>query len=172
MLGIVGQLLIIASFVSCFMAGVAYYLAVKNPTQYGEFRKIGRGSWIVMTIALTGASVILSYFFFTHQFQYAYVWKESSRDLPAHFLLSAFWAGQEGSFLLWILNILESRDSAISVSHRISTRPQTSRDTVRSGLDPANPGIQYSNNLTISYSLKTISYRSSAQCLHQISGST
>lgn len=103
MLGIVGQLLIITSFVSCFIAGVAYYLAVRNPLQMADWRRIGRGAWGIMTISLTVASVMLSYFFFTHQFQYAYVWKESSRDLPAHFLLSAFWAGQEGSFLLWIL---------------------------------------------------------------------
>jgi cytochrome c-type biogenesis protein CcmF len=27
----------------------------------------------------------------------------SSRDLPLHYLISSFWAGQEGSFLLWLL---------------------------------------------------------------------
>ncbi len=103
MLGIVGQLLIITGFVSCFMAGVAYFLAVRKPLEASAWQRIGRGSWFTMTICITVASVILSYFFFTHQYQYAYVWKESSNDLPAHFLLSAFWAGQEGSFLLWIL---------------------------------------------------------------------
>lgn len=103
MLGTIGQLLIITGFVACFMSGIAFYLSVRNPVQYADWRRIGRGSWFIMTGTITVASVILSYFFFTHQFQYAYVWKESSSDLPAHFLLSAFWAGQEGSFLLWIL---------------------------------------------------------------------
>ncbi len=102
MLGILGHLLIITGFVSCFMAGVAYFLAVKNPVQGEAWGRIGRGSWFTMTACIAVASVILSYFFFTHQYQYAYVWKESSNDLPVHFLLSAFWAGQEGSFLLWI----------------------------------------------------------------------
>ncbi len=101
MLGIIGELLIITSFVACFMAGVAYFLAVRNPNQAADWQRIGRSSWWIVTGAVAIASVILSYFFFTHQFQYAYVWKESSRDLYWHFLLSAFWAGQEGSFLLW-----------------------------------------------------------------------
>ena len=39
----------------------------------------------------------------THQFQYSYVYRYSSRDLPLHFLISSFWAGQEGTFLLWAL---------------------------------------------------------------------
>ena len=36
-----------------------------------------------------------------HRFDVAYVNSYSSRDLPLHFLISTFWAGQEGSFLLW-----------------------------------------------------------------------
>ncbi|HEY6929000.1 MAG TPA: cytochrome c biogenesis protein CcsA, partial [Thermoanaerobaculia bacterium] len=35
------------------------------------------------------------------RFDVAYVNSYSSRDLPTHFLISTFWAGQEGSFLLW-----------------------------------------------------------------------
>ena len=36
-----------------------------------------------------------------HRFDVSYVNSYSSRDLPLHFLISTFWAGQEGSFLLW-----------------------------------------------------------------------
>ncbi|HEV8118310.1 MAG TPA: cytochrome c biogenesis protein CcsA, partial [Thermoanaerobaculia bacterium] len=36
-----------------------------------------------------------------HRFDVAYVNAYSSRELPFHFLISTFWAGQEGSFLLW-----------------------------------------------------------------------
>ncbi|MDZ4803946.1 MAG: cytochrome c biogenesis protein CcsA [Candidatus Eisenbacteria bacterium] len=39
----------------------------------------------------------------THQYQYSYVYRYSSNDLPLHFLVSTFWAGQEGTFLLWAL---------------------------------------------------------------------
>ena len=37
-----------------------------------------------------------------HEFQYSYVANYSSRDLPLEYLISSFWAGQEGSFLLWV----------------------------------------------------------------------
>ncbi len=103
MLGTLGELLLILSFLACAVSGVSFFLAVRRPLQEAEWRWLGRASWRVVTVSVTIASVILSYFIFTHQFQYAYVWQQSSRDLATHFLLSAFWAGQEGSFLLWIL---------------------------------------------------------------------
>ena len=103
MLGTIGELLIISSFVACALSGVAYFLAVKQSRVGADWRRIGRASWTVMTVALVAASVILSYFMFTHQFEYAYVWQQTSRDLPNYFLLSAFWAGQEGSFMLWLV---------------------------------------------------------------------
>ena len=43
------------------------------------------------------------YLILTHQFQYAYVWEYSNRDLPLALLFSTFYAGQEGSFMLWTL---------------------------------------------------------------------
>lgn len=39
----------------------------------------------------------------THQFQYTYVWSYSSVDLPAALLVSTFYVGQEGSFMLWTM---------------------------------------------------------------------
>jgi cytochrome c-type biogenesis protein CcmF len=47
------------------------------------------------------AVLYLFYLIVTHNFQVAYVYQYSSRDLPLGILLSTFWAGQEGSFLLW-----------------------------------------------------------------------
>ncbi len=55
-----------------------------------------------MVVGIVGASALLFYLLLTHQFQFAYVYQQTSRDLPVHFLISSFWAGQEGSFLLWI----------------------------------------------------------------------
>lgn len=50
--------------------------------------------------------VAAGYFLFlllTDQFQYKYIWSYSSVELPLLYKISAFWAGQEGSFLLWLL---------------------------------------------------------------------
>lgn len=101
MIGAVGQLLILVSFVACALSGLAYLQAAQ--TDAPEWRRIGRAAWGIVVAGIVAASVILFYLLLTHQFQFAYVYQQTSRDLPLHFLVSSFWAGQEGSFLLWIL---------------------------------------------------------------------
>jgi cytochrome c-type biogenesis protein CcmF len=48
------------------------------------------------------ATAYLFYLFLTHNFQTSYVYGYSSTDLPFFYLISSFWAGQEGTFLLWL----------------------------------------------------------------------
>jgi cytochrome c-type biogenesis protein CcmF len=48
------------------------------------------------------ASAYLLYLFLTHHFEVEYVYGYSSSDLPLFYLISSFWAGQEGTFLLWL----------------------------------------------------------------------
>ncbi|MBW2602077.1 MAG: cytochrome c biogenesis protein CcsA, partial [Deltaproteobacteria bacterium] len=52
---------------------------------------------------ITIASMLLMRSILNHEFIYSYVTSYSSRDLPLLYLISSFWAGQEGSFLLWVL---------------------------------------------------------------------
>ena len=49
------------------------------------------------------ASSYLLLAFLTHKFQFHYVYANSDSTLAWPFLLSAFWAGQQGSFLFWAL---------------------------------------------------------------------
>ncbi len=49
------------------------------------------------------AACYLLYIIFADRFEYAYVFGYSSRDLPLAYKFSVFWAGQEGSFLLWLV---------------------------------------------------------------------
>lgn len=99
MLGTLGQLLILVSFVACGLSGFAFLQAARHEGM--EWLRIGRSAWGVVVTALLGASGILLYLLLTHQFQYAYVYEQSSLDQQTIFLFSAFWAGQQGSFLLW-----------------------------------------------------------------------
>src|SRR5450759_1973273 len=48
------------------------------------------------------ASFLLLTRLLTHDFRISYVASYSGRDLPFYYLFSTFWAGQEGSFLLWL----------------------------------------------------------------------
>ena len=49
------------------------------------------------------SSIYLWYLILTDNFTFAYVASYSSTTLPTMYKVSAFWAGQQGSFLLWLL---------------------------------------------------------------------
>ncbi len=102
MLGTIGHLFILAAFVACIIAGWAFFRAARHEKSAATWRPIGRGAWGVMFLAVLATSGVLAYLLLTHQFQYAYVYQNTSRALPVYYLFSAFWAGQAGSFLVWI----------------------------------------------------------------------
>jgi cytochrome c-type biogenesis protein CcmF len=66
-------------------------------------RNTARLSFIGFAAFVTVASMLLMHFILNHEFLYSYVARYSSRDLSLEYLVSSFWAGQEGSFLLWVL---------------------------------------------------------------------
>ncbi|NIN93155.1 hypothetical protein GTO36_09320, partial [bacterium] len=61
---------------------------------------------IIFTFVLvTVASFVLISGLLNHDFNISYIAQYSSSDLPTVYLLSAFWAGQEGSLLFWLLTL-------------------------------------------------------------------
>jgi cytochrome c-type biogenesis protein CcmF len=56
-----------------------------------------------MAMLVIAASAILTYLILTHDYSYKYIYNYSSNDLPTGILAATFWAGQEGSFMLWVL---------------------------------------------------------------------
>lgn len=56
---------------------------------------------IASAVLITFDMFLLVYCQVKHDFQYAYVYEHTSSDLAPAYLISALWAGQEGSFLLW-----------------------------------------------------------------------
>ncbi|MDH7571604.1 MAG: cytochrome c biogenesis protein CcsA, partial [Armatimonadota bacterium] len=63
----------------------------------------GRGLFALSTVAVLMSSAALLHAFVAGRYELAYVADYSSRSLPLLYRVSAFWAGQEGSFLLWAL---------------------------------------------------------------------
>jgi cytochrome c-type biogenesis protein CcmF len=57
---------------------------------------------IIVAGLLTFAYLLLTYYFVTGDFTYEYVWEYSSRDLPLVYKISGTWAGQPGTYLLWV----------------------------------------------------------------------
>lgn len=95
----IGSIFIVISSLASLYSFYQYYKNFKGEDTLQRAR-IG---YHIMTISVIGASVVLLYLIITHQFQYHYVYNYSSSDLSTGLLLSTFFAGQEGSFLLWAL---------------------------------------------------------------------
>ncbi len=57
---------------------------------------------VATAVLVTLASAILFYLLLVRDFQVQYVYEHVSTYLPTIYVLSAFWAGQEGSLLLWL----------------------------------------------------------------------
>ena len=65
------------------------------------WKKLARIFFITEAISILAIFTILFYIISHHLFEYKYAWQHSSLSLEMKYLLSCFWEGQEGSFLLW-----------------------------------------------------------------------
>lgn len=97
----IGSIIIKIAFLGIIVSLVAYFLSFRNENK--KFLTYARYGYHSAVVGLMIASAILMYLILTHQFQYTYVWSYSSMALPTGLLAASFWAGQEGSFLLWAL---------------------------------------------------------------------
>lgn len=96
----IGNILVILGFLFSVLSSVLYFKAYKNNSNNLALPRIFFHSMVTAVIL---ASVYLLYLILNHQFQYNYVYAYSSRELSLGLLISTFYAGQEGSFLLWAL---------------------------------------------------------------------
>jgi cytochrome c-type biogenesis protein CcmF len=103
--GKLGHFFVITAFVGALFSCFSYFRAAQTEKtdllQSGSWLKLGRGSFITHAISIFGIFATLFYIIQTHLFEYHYAWEHSSRSLPPKYLLSCFWEGQEGSFMLW-----------------------------------------------------------------------
>jgi len=101
--GQIGHFAIIASFVSAALSAVAYFLSIKQDRTYAsDYKKIGRLSFIFHGSTVLLIFGLIIYLLLSKSYEYYYVWQHVSEDLSLRYILSAFWEGQEGSFLLWM----------------------------------------------------------------------
>lgn len=108
----IGSVLIVLAFGGVLFSLWNYFQIVKEEQNPPKKKKgssaekwlgWGRSGFYFMTLMVVLSSVYLYYLILTHQFQVSYVYRYTSTDLPLGYLISAFWAGQEGSFLFWTL---------------------------------------------------------------------
>jgi cytochrome c-type biogenesis protein CcmF len=65
------------------------------------------------------AALVLATALVRHDFSFSYVAAHTNRTLPTIYALSAFWGGQEGSLLLWLLVLTGYGALAVAVNRRL-----------------------------------------------------
>ena len=99
-LGNLGQAMVWVLFVTALVSTIFYYSNTKNDTD--SFKGWARISVNIHFISVIAIFAILFSIIFFHRYEYYYAWRHSSNSLPVYYMISCFWEGQEGSFLLWI----------------------------------------------------------------------
>ncbi len=92
-----GSLLLYVAVVGGGVSIWSYYRAIQHP----KFLRFGRIGLYVSGASIILASALLMSDILRHNFTNGYVWSYSDRSLPLQYLISTFYAGQEGSFLFW-----------------------------------------------------------------------
>lgn len=102
-IGQVGHFLVIASFVTALLATFSYFKASQATEVSGkDWIQTARTLFIIHLLLVIGVASSLFVIIYQHYFEYHYAFTHSSLQLPTMFMISCYWEGQEGSFLLWI----------------------------------------------------------------------
>ncbi len=100
--GHIGQIFVILSFGGALLSTISYFFATTSTNKLDtSWLKMGRIAFWANSISILGVAVLLFYVIYNHYFEYHYAWSYTSRSLPVYYIVSGFWNGQEGGFLLW-----------------------------------------------------------------------
>ena len=103
LIGQIGNFITLLTFCSSLLAAYAFFRAAsaKDMLEERPWLKLGRVSFIISAIAIVALFLTLYLIIYNHYFEYKYAHQHSKRSLDMQYLLSCFWEGQEGSFMLW-----------------------------------------------------------------------
>ncbi len=100
LLGRIGHLLIILAFAASLVSLVGYSFSFRTGDE--SWRSFARKAFALHTFSILGIFGMLFYMILKQRLEYYYVWEHSNSIMPMRYILSCFWEGQEGSFLLWM----------------------------------------------------------------------
>jgi len=84
---------------SALVAAFAFYRQEEEGNEL--WRSLGKAAFRTHSLALIGAIAVLFVMLYNAWYEYDYVWKHRNNVMPLRYILSCFWEGHEGSFLLW-----------------------------------------------------------------------
>lgn len=91
--------LVLCLIVSSYGAVASFMGARRTSRQLVESAK---NALLMTAVLVTLASAILLYLLVTRDFGVSYVYSHTSTHLPIIYTVTAFWAGEAGSWLLWL----------------------------------------------------------------------
>jgi cytochrome c-type biogenesis protein CcmF len=103
-IGNLGHFFVITSFVTALVTAFAYFNATNaSDIQKKDFWLLnGKVGFYTHALSVFGICITLFIIIANHYFEYHYAYSHSDSKLPTDYLISTFWNGQEGSFLLWM----------------------------------------------------------------------
>ncbi len=106
MLSDIGNILLVLAGLLTLYAISCYLIGLRR--RRPDFLLSGFRGAIALCILINACAVILFILLLSRDFSNAYVAAYTSRELPLPYVISAFWAGQDGSlfFWLWALSII------------------------------------------------------------------
>jgi len=110
--------LVVALGLIAYSALAGAYAAVRGRRRLLDS---ARNALFAAFAATTAASVVLLVALGTRDFSFVTVAKSTSRELPIGYALSAFWATQEGSLLLWLLVLTAMATAALALNRRLTS---------------------------------------------------
>ncbi|MFT6814795.1 MAG: cytochrome c-type biogenesis protein CcmF [Sphingobacteriales bacterium] len=99
--GQLGHFSVVLGFVSALLALVSYFYSTREEKNFKSWRNLARISFWIHSASVLSIVASLFYIIYNHYFEYFYAWSHASVELPTRYIISCFWEGQEGSFLLW-----------------------------------------------------------------------
>ena len=99
-IGNLGHFFVVLAFITAILSSVFY---LRSSDERKSEKTLARIFFFIHALAVIGIFVTLFVIIQKHYFEYAYAYQHSSLTLPLRYMISCFWEGQEGSFLLWIV---------------------------------------------------------------------
>jgi cytochrome c-type biogenesis protein CcmF len=103
-IGNFGHFCVITSFITALVTAFSYFMAAVTTDlkKKDEWRMNGRVSYYFHALSVVGTCAALYTIILNHYYEYHYAYSYSDSKLELSYLISTFWNGQEGSFLLWM----------------------------------------------------------------------
>src|SRR6266508_373645 len=109
-----------AALVVCL--GLSVYAVLAGTLAARERRRrlavSAQNALVAAFLAAAVAAAVLVVALLHHDFSFTYVADHTSRRLPTAYTLSAFWGGQEGSLLLWLLVLMGYSTAAVLLDRK------------------------------------------------------